>query len=310
LTFILKPELFCQLSRVDPKEAPDRGCNRYEKPKRGSEMKRLKEIGLALAVIASILATTSLVLAAPPAAKIQKLPEELITPLKIASVTGDATPGAELIIKGSGFGPRGTVTMKGVRGPSGISQDLHLLVSSWDDHYIAARFDPITGKIGRLIDSKAMLVVTTLKGQQVSVPINFIAERVIMPLPRELAQFTRCPSDTANCYDTCDRIIDGNSHYLLGFHECRDRNHQGVDRFTITPLKNGWVVNDGVFLANASDIMRATVNAGFNGGGYNQPWANGEISWATALESGYPSLYGVRWKWSITIRGPKGVPYK
>jgi hypothetical protein len=83
------------------------------------------------------------------------------TPPTITDVSGEFTPGGQILINGQGFGyVKGTVTLTGLAKPVGGTIEAKLNVQEWQDNYILAEIPDIYG----VEDSQVFVQVTNVGG--------------------------------------------------------------------------------------------------------------------------------------------------
>ena len=229
---------------------------------------------------------------------------------KINKVIGRITPGGEVVIAGSGFGPQdkqGTVRLyHGAFGSKGYKK---LKISYWSDHTNAVK---IPANIVGVKDGKMMLRVIRKDGSYSNKwGANFIATRQIKMLKYKdpTVKLISC-GDDANSNEC---IGYGGISYagswcgtLCGYHY----NYWGtigadsdIDEFRISGLKNGWVFEDidiEKYASSSDDVIK----------GLHPKFPKGAASWNPQFVWKVTPNDFIRYRVSVYIIGPKGVPHK
>jgi hypothetical protein len=285
-----------------------------------AELSRLRQAASGPSTNASTtpeLAST-LAVAPEPGVKYEPGPIAGIPPPTIDDIDGTIQPGAEILIKGSGFGAAAGTAALILRNPVFGDKVVAIRPAEWKNTYLHGTVADVIG----LPDGLGTIQVVTPDGRASNLfSVSFRARRAWIKLPaRDIDGDCSRTSAKDFCQGKGERITecwgpgikfpgpghdaDSSSFYAEhASHSCT-RCDGGADRFGAT-LKNGWTFADMGWWWNmpSTRLGRSSLEepkgfvTGATAASLEVQWKTGSCSWVQ---------YGV----DLHITGPDGVPYR
>lgn len=236
----------------------------------------------------------------------------VIVPPKIDDVMGTIEPGAELVIKGTGFGSAVGVASLIFKSPTFGDKTVTVKPLEWKNKYVHGVVPDVSG----FPDMLATVQVVTKDGRASELfPVTFKARRVVLTLGADdIAPDCAHTSKGDVCQGKGSRFQCGppsvDTSGLVAGDTINAEHHSGMcvscywgdDHYAVT-LKNGWVFHDWGWWwhTHGSTDLDRVPPVGFTLGATS---ATFKIHWGT----GYCAW--VRYGITLLIFGPEGVPFK